>query len=508
MGSVNLELDLGGDIQYERLTDFNIRKVLDFERAEYSISGSGTVDSELLGAPVRIDSSSMLGGRFNEGPSRGRFAVTGDNDDHAALAPGPETDQRLLTVELSRGGLSSYEALDVDARWGSFVDGLLWWYPPSRPGGVTPGVPPEKGFASALPTVRPQEPQVYGVFAPLRMQFTDRIDPATVPASASAEIRYLSVEEQIVDWPETSTALDVEHRGAAILLRPTGQLKHDRDYMYLLDPASELLTEGEGQPLFPSVRTELRTKATLRAVASSNARFSFPESSIVLNGAQSVSTPGGTLRYSWTDGEVEGSQFSSPSASGTEYSPGPTISDQLVELRLRVTDDLGEYDDARIRLTVFPDPSATRLLGVSVATDDWLGPGRSALVTSATATPRIDTVGVNAVTVTFSESPLPGYGRIWSLSIEAPNDDPLLPGKYEYGNGNPISDPTLPSIHLSANSRSCNPISAAFEVFEIEYDGTGLVNRLAVDYSITCQFSSDAPSGFLRWNSDWPIGAN
>jgi len=97
----------------------------------------------------------------------------------------------------------------------------------------------------------------------------------------------------------------------------------------------------------------------------------------------------------------------------------------------------------------------------------------------------------------------------WSLSIAAPQSQPLASACYERTVQFPFNDPTRPALDFFFDGRTCGSKLARFKVHEIVFDSlSGELSSLAVDFSHQC-FATTAGSANLlaqlRVNSTVPF---
>jgi hypothetical protein len=103
----------------------------------------------------------------------------------------------------------------------------------------------------------------------------------------------------------------------------------------------------------------------------------------------------------------------------------------------------------------------------------------------------------NAVTA-YIFSSLP-----WTMTFAAPNGIPLAVGNYQNAGGTPST--SNPWISFAAFGRKCSQ-TGSFDVLQIDYGSGGVINSLAIDFTVYDFGQTDEWSqGSFRYNSIIPV---
>jgi hypothetical protein len=59
---------------------------------------------------------------------------------------------------------------------------------------------------------------------------------------------------------------------------------------------------------------------------------------------------------------------------------------------------------------------------------------------------------------------------------------------------------------MTGSGRVCGSVTGRFDIYEVEYDGSGEVTRLAVDFEQRCGLANEPPLfGSIRYRSARPV---
>ena len=94
----------------------------------------------------------------------------------------------------------------------------------------------------------------------------------------------------------------------------------------------------------------------------------------------------------------------------------------------------------------------------------------------------------------------------YRFNFDTANDEPFTPGAYEGATRSPFNRPPDPGLDVSGNGRGCNELDGRFDVLEVVYGPDDVVERLALDFVQDCQGSTAKLFGWIRLDSDVPIG--
>ncbi|HVW06828.1 MAG TPA: BACON domain-containing protein [Vicinamibacterales bacterium] len=139
-----------------------------------------------------------------------------------------------------------------------------------------------------------------------------------------------------------------------------------------------------------------------------------------------------------------------------------------------------------------PNPSSSSLSFVSDQ-GDYIGAGRTWSYAPPAATFTSDpSYGTTDVSVTVTSATDPGDW--WTISFRAPPGGPLVTGVYEGATRWPFPSPS-PLFSLMGNSRGCNTLTATFQVHQILYDISGVLQKFQATFEQHCEGVTAAARG-------------
>jgi hypothetical protein len=92
-----------------------------------------------------------------------------------------------------------------------------------------------------------------------------------------------------------------------------------------------------------------------------------------------------------------------------------------------------------------------------------------------------------------------GGSTWWDITLAAPGDASLVPGTYENAT-NAFSASLLPYLSVSGSGRGCTGVGR-FTIYEVAFDSSGKVTRLAADFEQHCNDGVPALFGAIRFNA-------
>jgi hypothetical protein len=139
-----------------------------------------------------------------------------------------------------------------------------------------------------------------------------------------------------------------------------------------------------------------------------------------------------------------------------------------------------------------PNPSSSSLSFVSDQ-GDYIGAGRTWSYAPPAATFTVDSsYGTTDVSVAVTSATNPGDW--WTISFRAPPGGPLVTGVYEGATRWPLASGS-PLFVLMGNSRGCNTLTATFQVHQILYDITGVLQKFQATFEQHCEGVTPAARG-------------
>lgn len=92
----------------------------------------------------------------------------------------------------------------------------------------------------------------------------------------------------------------------------------------------------------------------------------------------------------------------------------------------------------------------------------------------------------NGITVRIRNLP-DGPSLFWMLNFAAPGNAQIQPGQYRGAERFPFQDSVNPWLAFSGQGCGCNTLTGSFDIYEVEYDGDGVVTRWVRVSSNTAQ---------------------
>ena len=96
----------------------------------------------------------------------------------------------------------------------------------------------------------------------------------------------------------------------------------------------------------------------------------------------------------------------------------------------------------------------------------------------------------------------------WSLDFAAPGNAQIQPGQYTGAERFPFQDNANPGLSFSGQGRGCNTLSGSFDIYEVEYDGDGVVTALSASFEQHCEGGTPALRGDIVFNTIPPVGVS
>jgi len=329
------------------------------------------------------------------------------------------------------------------------------------------------------------------------------IDPATVPAN----LRLVSSQ---MTWPFTDVFVDVdvEVRGAMLLVRPLQQLEFGTPYRFPEQPF-EISDEIGNRILVSELDSQIQVVDDLAAAATPEETFGFPGDQILLSSADTVATVGDVDSVAWSQVLGTPAQLSGATLADATITLPATLQTELLRVQLQTTNSFGELDFAKTDITVFPsandiDLVYVRALASDSSSQDWY-------LTSANGTQQYTYSGTNRLGFTHDTDYVNAelgiaFRENWQISIEAPTTANIATGSYDDIRSTVASD-TQAGLSIVGDP-DCSLSLAQFEVLEFTTDGQGQPDRVAIDFVQECDGSSEIQQieGSIRRRSSIPVG--
>ncbi|MDH3612653.1 MAG: Ig-like domain-containing protein [Gammaproteobacteria bacterium] len=479
--------------------NLNIIKQESYEDAQYEVLLSGSISSNRFNGTATVATLQPFGSFFNTFPTSGELQISGQDVSKLNVVPDMSIAADAVAFNVDENGDGSYVKLQDSVDWGYFTWGYLWWYELYSPHEYRISAFDINDFV--LMNERPYSlgnfgGEWVGVNPTIRLQMSRRIDASSVPAT-------IQLDPQYNDWPfeETPVDLDIEVRGAMLILRPTEQLRYGAGYSFPLEDfyiADEIGNEDYISHFYTSgvaIRNELNS------VASPAETFGMTSEAISLTGEDSFAIDGPGLEYQW-------SQIAGPSA----MLVGATSRDaivtlpaaagaSLVRIQLQVTNAAGEIDLSKADITLFPaaadiDLAVLRVIDGNDELVEWL-------FTSANGEQVIREFDSHRIFVDHNSSKRFGDDMTWNF--RTPDGTPFAAGSYENITSTSMFEGVAAMSMWGAGY--CGLQVGRFDVLEATYDPDGKLTSAAIDFEWQCEDSwfNRQLYGHVRLASDIPI---
>ncbi len=492
MGSADFIIsDVGVSIT-EKITTFDFKKSSSFESARYEISAAGLVDSEILNGVIEYDATMMLSGFLNTYPEQGRLELKGANGTRVGIVPNFDTSSNFARIEVDSAGSGAFVELPNSPSWTQLVEGYLWWYEPGSPTQFQTRQFQVNDYFVIHQT--PSNDEIVGVNPVLRIQFSRPVDVSTIPA-------IINLERQFTDPPFTEeTPLDVDVRGATVILRPMQQLRHGFQHFY---PAVGFNTsDALGNSAFVA-GSGFITDDTLSSVATTSVSYSISGDTVDLDGTLSAAVGSTIQSYLWTQTGGPAVTLVDANLASASFTVPVLAAPAVIELQLEIVDAEGESDWTTVEIPVFGSIAGVQVLKFDGTSGDYITQGIEWFLTSISGSFTISRNFDNGIMIRH-DGPLPNLTQ-WTLEFAAPGDVDIVVGAYNGATRYPFQAATDPGLSLFGDGRGCNQLTGSFDVLEVSYDIAGDVLSAAIDFEQFCEGGPEKANGYLRIGSTIPI---
>lgn len=481
-GNVTFRLDDDGTVFTETLTDLIAVKHANFATARNEISISGTVHSEILNGRLQFNGNTTLSGILNTYPEQGRIEMHGAAGSRVAVTPYNVQGSTLATIAVDQGDATFVE-LAHRPFWTSLLPDFTWSYMPTNQQYIRPFDQADFWFIGSSPV----RDEIASVNTSLRLQYSRELDISTVPDVV--EIMRVLDEPPFIEVHEVATDI----RGAAIILRPLQQYRHDSEYVYPLNGFN--VSDMSGRTAYTCCG-EFSTANNLSAIAKASPAFGVAGSTIGLDGRQSHSTGSSVVAYSWVQVSGQAGQLVNADQPTASIRLPAINTPDLLAIQLQVADGNGELEWDIAEVHAFASASDIGLLYFYGDEDEYVSLGREWFLSRAQTVMTVERDIYNGIWVNFAS---------WNAHFVASDDVSLVEGTYENAVRYQTIGSEYPELSLGGDGRGCNTSIGRFEVLEVTYDTNGNVATAAIDFEQTCDESGQKLTGFLRIGSDIPF---
>lgn len=493
---------------YQRV---QIARNLQFDTARASVTGSLSMASDRLGGRIEVSLEPQFSAYFNSQADIGGVRIDGAAKSSIRL-PANSAGTRAFTAELDSNGDGVVDST-VGLRWQDLFNLSFW-----SERNLYFGSYYERNDQALLLLSVPEFNQVRGhrVADPIRLQFDRPLNPEAIPQfqlyDGGDESRKASLVSD-ANGALTFVPSDVEVRGALILIRPRQPLQYGRFYSIMASMANEPessdvtfqsvgnLSVLHANKQFARFNTDDLLYATISGATNKSLVIPGRETPISATVPRATSLP---LRYQWTQVSGPAVVLSTPTAANTmvRLADGSQSGVGRAVLQLTVTDAIGRNSKSEVELQTANLSGVTNILYYATAVDSYPDQNRTVAAT--------DKMGVFKSETRLGQLSLNFQGTdsnySWSARVADENGGIPAVGTYTGAKDLPEFGSKVPQLSMDFNYFSCKVFSGSFKMLEIEYDGSGPVKKLALDFELSC-ISSVSPStrGSVRINSSVPV---
>lgn len=463
---IKLQIDSGDIAEYafSKLT-----RTENHRTALWTVDGAGEIRISNTGHTLEFNATTPWQGYLHEYPHEGEMELERSDNTIQTISSNYVQNSNSFNVV-------SDQASSADS-WLNYIDGYLWSYD------------------SRLPDYSPRMFKLDNFnFLGIRsdVDLKRLPDDGEIIFQASrpiASIKSDDVKFTNYDWPYTYIETRLTLDGALLKVKPKGNLHGGKSYS--LDSIS--VTGEYGQKANMSIYATIDVDDSLIAHIDTSSLAFRENDTPTLDGSKSVINEGSDISYQWVDTKNIGIEFSTPNAVSTSFTV-PSGTNRDVNIQLKITNEYGKQSIKQITLNhIRPQDS---FIAMSLSGGDTnkqtnhLHTSRDGSFTShSTAN------NPNQVWMEYS-------GDSWfELYLQARNKQPLEMGLYTGVSTYDYIDENKLSMFFYTTGTYCEDPSGSFELFELDYDSSGVLDSLAVDFLVTCNNDDTQINGTLRFNS-------
>lgn len=490
-------------------------RVLERDAARASISGSASLASDALGGRLDVTIDSPLSAYFDTHADSGSVRIGGASNTRISLNASV-SGSSAMQAELDSNGdgvVDSTASLD----WNSLFTGYVFAERSSPAMGFLASRNDQ--FLRLLSEPTFNQNQGVDVAAPLRLQFDRPLAANSVLFARLVDLgETLDGLYGVYDNALSDAALiveaDVQFHGAVVLVQPRVKLRYGHDYQVLVSNIGDFEHAQAVTLRTASGTAEINLNVQVAGFNSDDMLWAAVSGagnrSVVMPGrvtSINATVPRGTslpLRYQWTQLSGPSLVVGSPTAGSTtvRLADGSAPGISIAELQLTVTDAIGRNSVAAVQLQVANLAGASEQLYFASQAGDYIGAGHTHAYSGQTGSFLTDTTR-GFLSVAYFEG---GRGANWNLQMSDASGGVPAVGTYTGAVGFGGLTNNVTQMDFYGSGRACRG-SSTFNVLEITLDGTGVVQKLAVDFEQIC-LDSNTPAplrGSVRINSDLQI---
>jgi hypothetical protein len=479
--------------------NLNIIKRESYENAQYEVSLSGSFSSNQFEGTATVATLQPFGSFFNTFPTSGELQISGQDVSKMTVLPDIGIAADAVAFNVDENGDGSYVKMQDSVVWDSVTWGYLWWYELFSPHEYRISAFDINDFV--LMNARPYflggfGLEWVGVHPTIRLQMSRRIDPSSVPAT-------IQLDPQYTDWPfaETPIDLDIEVRGAMLILRPTEQLRYGAGYSFPFEDFFIADENGNEQYISHFYTSSIAIRNELNSLTSPAETFGMTSDAISLTGENSFVIDGSGLEYEWDQILGPSALLADATSRNATVTLPTAAAASLLQMRLQVTNAASEIDVSKADITLFPteadiDLAVLRAINENDELEEWL-------FTSANGEQEIREFDSHRIFVDHNSSKRFGDDMTWNF--RTPDGIPFAAGSYEGITSTNMFDSVAAMNMWGAGY--CGLEVGRFDVLEADYDPDGKLTNVAIDFEWQCEdgWFNRRLYGHVRLASDIPI---
>lgn len=481
----------------ETLKNASASKMLRYDSARVELQFDATLESQFLGGRIQIRTPNGVSAFFNTYPEQGLYRFGGAANATVELVPNFVVGSEFARVRFDDNGDGTIDN-EATVPWQQITEGYLWWEPVSTPNVASGGFPTQTFNINDMRLLSFEPGDPVPVTAEIAAQFSRPLASPTPIA-----MRFFNFSSSFGEHVDADTIV----QGARLTARPRSQLNHGQTYALQLVAGEfrDQFGNSAGIIGFPAFTTRNNLVAATRAMPLA----SLGGAPVELDGSPSTSTDGAIRRQRWRQIAGPAASISNPDSIRTMVTPAPSSPPgDLLVFELSVENDTGETDRELIALPSISIPEQAGILYYRSSAGDTLGQGSTAFLSTASGSLNAFRGFSNGITVRFQNSEnSPGGSLVnWTVELAAPGNAALDVGAYENAERSGFQLQGRPGLAMTGSGRVCGSVTGRFDIYEVEYDGSGEVTRLAVDFEQRCGLANEPPLfGSIRYRSARPV---
>ena len=468
---------------------FQLNSELNLGTALYRNQFQSRVTFKGLSGELTLKTAEPLQGFMGEYPHQGKVELSDNQNNVLTITANQVVQSEQANLRLNNLDPTTYH-------WNTFSEGAFWLWPGiSQDAYIRPFRHDNFALVGVVGTPDFANFATNGTLSLLFSRPVASVDPGYLVGFFNSN-----------GWNTNSVDAEVSIEGALIHLKPKSSLKPGANYWL----GSFELTNNLGIKLYNYQSFQVTVTDVLEAIITKDRIAYSEESKPQLSASSSVNKKGSALSYQWEELSNFGVVFDDPQAETTGFRVTNNSNDDLIKIRLTITDANGATHSTTTEV-YFQQPNSS-IIYFESDSGDYIGAGQTRFLTTTNGVIDARSGDKSAVYVNF-EGQSAQYSIWWSLSMATASDKTLQPGLYQNATRTPFKPNAGNGLEFTGESRGCNTLSGSFEIFEISFvDATDQygqpyqqVTRLAADFIQHCEGGIPALRGKVRVNSDYTL---